>query len=906
MVLNQKKIIFSNPLRKRFTYTIFLYGRLPEAFSAIGVEGGVIEITDENSQLYGVKIKIPQNAVNGEKQISISQVNSLQFLPDDVISAGVAVDFGPDDTMFNSPVRINLPYNDQDNDGFIDGTAVSELEINVLNYDQTNNQLELADIIHIDTFKNIVTAEINHFSVWEPVYGFFSKEEKKIMKTWSRSYARLGEKISMCIEHGEANADGVFDVFEKDPFFSFDDYIASMPFTLDSSGRVKKEWIPVWQDDLLGMGGKPEYYFKIWIEDENGNLEELKSTSLELPIEPANEGFYISNIQEVDRYERNILKEDGLSITDYLHTAEKGVFVKDITLSKLKDNFNIELKNAKIEDRKYAVQNIVKAYSSFSNIVSLTNSVASTETIFLGASEVKKYTGDIAMHIATDLSSFSVDSITNMAFLRWFEICKIVDGKNDGRIVMPEVFETNGNLSIHFFLTPKKYGILDYSQPTTGKKSWYVNICDDSNNNVMLPKKLGTFKKVPKNGKIIGAIGAIDAWEWVNKVDEELKFVPVRDEYAADVWFQYPLLFDEGNYKIELWEGEPTEKTSEKRHSIDIRINGSVGDIPRLNDIIQSGGSLDLSNLDMAEWVIYKANIEESEIYEDGVNCFHGKGSGEIYSINQFENGKYILTGTGYFGKSKIQFYIGFIKNNNGFCIPQKDDSDMDGDGIGDVCVGTGLDFYDNFDEGFNDWTKFGSPQSQIVNVHGHENVFDNKGDSWCDSGVVSNESVDIEIGTTISSDVYIQVDHYRGCWIGAGFGLTNRTLSSSGSCAGENYNGVYLGTFSVSGSQCWASPSNEKGHSWISTYGQLLDGPTDNTYSRGQYQADDYTNAWHTLKAEIVDGYYVKLYIDDNYLGISDRPIPEAYRNNPYIRLGLRSSGIGGRAYMDNITVEK
>ena len=51
--------------------------------------------------------------------------------------------------------------------------------------------------------------------------------------------------------------------------------------------------------------------------------------------------------------------------------------------------------------------------------------------------------------------------------------------------------------------------------------------------------------------------------------------------------------------------------------------------------------------------------------------------------------------------------------------------------------------FEDDFSElNLDNWILFGSPSPRVLaSVEGRNGVFDNNGDSWCDSGVVSKDT---------------------------------------------------------------------------------------------------------------------------------------------------------------------
>jgi hypothetical protein len=201
----------------------------------------------------------------------------------------------------------------------------------------------------------------------------------------------------------------------------------------------------------------------------------------------------------------------------------------------------------------------------------------------------------------------------------------------------------------------------------------------------------------------------------------------------------------------------------------------------------------------------------------------------------------------------------------------------------------------ENFSNGLDNWKTFGSPSPQIVDeVHGYKYVFDNNGDGWCDSGIISKKTITDVKNLEIETDVYLDVWDYSGCWVEIGIGLSNGKLQSTGSCAGENYQWYSLAGFAMVGDACWAEDKKFRRHSYIYWPGG----------DRWDFVADDYVNGWHRLSVLIDSDYYVTIKLDGKTIGKSEQPIPEEYRKNVYLLIGRRSSNYGGKAYLDNLTV--
>lgn len=138
-----------------------------EAQAIIGPEGGVVEVTDPESPIYGTKVEIPQSALKEDTRITITVVEIPNELPGETLSAGQCIDFGPEDVIFYDPVIISLPYEDEDNDGLVDGTTISENEVVVRRFDELLDEWIGIDVINRDEELNIIQASVNHFSSYQ-------------------------------------------------------------------------------------------------------------------------------------------------------------------------------------------------------------------------------------------------------------------------------------------------------------------------------------------------------------------------------------------------------------------------------------------------------------------------------------------------------------------------------------------------------------------------------------------------------------------------------------------------------------------------------------------------------------------------------------------------------------------
>jgi len=218
--------------------------------------------------------------------------------------------------------------------------------------------------------------------------------------------------------------------------------------------------------------------------------------------------------------------------------------------------------------------------------------------------------------------------------------------------------------------------------------------------------------------------------------------------------------------------------------------------------------------------------------------------------------------------------------------------------------------FEDDFSAlNLDNWSPFGSPSPRVLaSVEGRNGVFDNNGDSWCDSGVVSKDTFSFPNGFTMESDIYVKVTNMAGCWDAAVIGLTkeNTPYWDHPNCPGEGYyTGLVFGIF-YTGDACWATPPEKRRHAYfrIGLYTEDGTGEGPGSYA---INADDYINGWHNLKIVVGEDRFVSFYCDDNLIYKSEKRIHEDILLDKKIYLGQRSCGwSAGKAYHDYIRIDK
>jgi hypothetical protein len=133
---------------------------------AVGPEGGVVEVVDAASPVFGARVVIPEGALTEQRVITIEAVAPPAELPPGYMAAGVSVSFKPEGCTFTCPVAISLPYNDHDNNGIIDGSSIPESRAGIFYFNEDTRGWEQVAIIGRDAGSNIITGTTAHFSTY--------------------------------------------------------------------------------------------------------------------------------------------------------------------------------------------------------------------------------------------------------------------------------------------------------------------------------------------------------------------------------------------------------------------------------------------------------------------------------------------------------------------------------------------------------------------------------------------------------------------------------------------------------------------------------------------------------------------------------------------------------------------
>jgi len=130
-----------------------------EAYDNIGPSGGILEISDQSNPLFGLKIDVPDGALDNETIISASIETNDSILPQSCKKVGQIFSFKPDNTVFNIPVKVTIPYDNS--------LTKNEDVLQIFSFD--GSTWELATCIERDTNANTITILTCHFSKYVPL-----------------------------------------------------------------------------------------------------------------------------------------------------------------------------------------------------------------------------------------------------------------------------------------------------------------------------------------------------------------------------------------------------------------------------------------------------------------------------------------------------------------------------------------------------------------------------------------------------------------------------------------------------------------------------------------------------------------------------------------------------------------
>ncbi|MFW6414848.1 MAG: hypothetical protein ACOCZ2_00905 [Thermodesulfobacteriota bacterium] len=129
-------------------------------------ETSKVAVTDEGP-LQGTEVRFEKDSISGTQTISIDRETKPASLPSGYKSAGECVSFTTNgSSQFAKPVQVKLPYSDEDQDSLIDGSNVSESDVQVLYWNEEQDKWQEIEVLDIEAGNNRAIFETSHFSTY--------------------------------------------------------------------------------------------------------------------------------------------------------------------------------------------------------------------------------------------------------------------------------------------------------------------------------------------------------------------------------------------------------------------------------------------------------------------------------------------------------------------------------------------------------------------------------------------------------------------------------------------------------------------------------------------------------------------------------------------------------------------
>ena len=146
--------------------------------AVIGPEGGVVEVTESSSELFGTRVVIPEGALVNDAIVSIatSEIEPPTVGEKIECLSLPAFEISISDGDLQLPAQIEVPVSDLDNDGFLDGTDIPLDSFVLLRLaDEASEEYETAETWY-DVDRHLLVAETDVFSLWIPWFWRWMKD----------------------------------------------------------------------------------------------------------------------------------------------------------------------------------------------------------------------------------------------------------------------------------------------------------------------------------------------------------------------------------------------------------------------------------------------------------------------------------------------------------------------------------------------------------------------------------------------------------------------------------------------------------------------------------------------------------------------------------------------------------
>lgn len=140
-----------------------------DAAATIGPEGGVLEATLADGT--EVSIAVPEGALDESTVITCASNDEVEA-PSGSKPIGPAINLGPDGIVFEKPATLILKITQEN----IEQSGLASLEegkefLEVLHFNEDSQMWESLPIKNVDYSQNLITVELNHFSLVLPIIG---------------------------------------------------------------------------------------------------------------------------------------------------------------------------------------------------------------------------------------------------------------------------------------------------------------------------------------------------------------------------------------------------------------------------------------------------------------------------------------------------------------------------------------------------------------------------------------------------------------------------------------------------------------------------------------------------------------------------------------------------------------
>lgn len=137
--------------------------------SRFGSAGGTQELINEVPGLRWFRINVPAGAFSGQTRINSYLSSKLENAPLYFTALSPLVEIRPKDLTTNEDISVLLPYEDENQDGIIDGTDIPETEIHPGYYSEENSCWGPLEPLVPDPTANVAAMYTNHldpFMLW--------------------------------------------------------------------------------------------------------------------------------------------------------------------------------------------------------------------------------------------------------------------------------------------------------------------------------------------------------------------------------------------------------------------------------------------------------------------------------------------------------------------------------------------------------------------------------------------------------------------------------------------------------------------------------------------------------------------------------------------------------------------